>query len=76
MINKSVKCAKRRGDCKYYPESRNRGSGSGSNALFNKFEAPEVHCNILQREVQTKHSEELDLLDAAKCGDLCTIKVR
>ncbi|VDK65945.1 unnamed protein product [Onchocerca ochengi] len=73
-INNGAKCGKRRGDCKYYSENRNRGSGSGSNALSNKFKVPETQCNILQREIQTGHSEELDLLDAARCGDLCTVK--
>uniref|UniRef100_A0A158Q7B9 Poly [ADP-ribose] polymerase n=1 Tax=Elaeophora elaphi TaxID=1147741 RepID=A0A158Q7B9_9BILA len=73
--NKSVKFGKRRGGgCKFCPESRNRGSGSGSSALSNMHEAPEVYCGVLQRETQTKHSQELDLLDAARCGDLCTIK--
>ncbi|KAL3989932.1 Ankyrin repeats (3 copies) family protein [Acanthocheilonema viteae] len=62
--NKNIKCGKRREGCKYCPESRNRGNGSGSSEL----EAPEVHCNV------TRHSQELDLLDAARCGDLCTIK--
>ncbi|MCP9262962.1 Poly [ADP-ribose] polymerase [Dirofilaria immitis] len=62
--------------CKYCPESRNRGNGSGSSAFSNKSEASEVHCNVyvLRREAQTRRSEELDLLDAARCGDLCTVK--
>ncbi|CAG9534670.1 unnamed protein product [Cercopithifilaria johnstoni] len=65
--NKGVKCGRRRGGCNYCLESRNRGSGSGS-ALSNKLETPEVHCSA------TRHSQELDLLDAARCGDLCTTK--
>ncbi|EJD75737.1 tankyrase-2 [Loa loa] len=72
--NKSIKCNKRKGGCKYHPESRNHGSGSGGSALSNKLEAADVHCTVLQREVQKRHPEEEDLLDAARCGDLCTVK--
>ncbi|VDK73322.1 unnamed protein product [Litomosoides sigmodontis] len=67
-VNKGVKCGKRKGRCKYCPENRNRGSGSRSSTLSNKLATAEVHCNV------TRHSQELDLLNAARCGDLCTIK--
>ncbi|KAK6112466.1 Ankyrin repeats (3 copies) family protein [Brugia pahangi] len=72
--NKSVKhCDKQREGYKYCHESRNRGSDSGSNTVSNKIETPKVCHNVLQRETQARHSEEL-LLDAARCGDLCTVK--
>ncbi|EJW81990.1 hypothetical protein WUBG_07101, partial [Wuchereria bancrofti] len=72
--NKGVKCDKQRGGYKYCHESRKRGSGSGTNTLSNKIETPKVYHNVLQREAQARYSEDLLLLDAARCGDLCTIK--
>uniref|UniRef100_A0A915Q6N0 Poly [ADP-ribose] polymerase n=1 Tax=Setaria digitata TaxID=48799 RepID=A0A915Q6N0_9BILA len=71
--NKATKC-KRRESCKYCPETRNRISGSGNSLLSNRIAVPEVQSDILQREAQTRQPEELELLDAARCGDLCTVE--
>ncbi|VDN03065.1 unnamed protein product [Thelazia callipaeda] len=73
--SKATKCGKRRGGCKFCAETRNRGSGSGSVMPSSRLEVPSMRCNMSSScETRSRSPEEIDLLDAARCGDLCTVK--